>query len=155
MKLAGLGLAGLAMAAGLGACESAPLAPSLAPERVVEQFMWDYTKAWNRHDSGVIARDFYRMGPPIAEQAQSLEKGFANLRSQGYHHSDIREIKACITGPDTAWAGMKFSRLKENGEALAPKDRASSYELKKFAEGWRITKLTGGEPGKPLACPAE
>lgn len=147
-------LAGVAMMLALGACESAPPAPSLAPETVVEQFMWDYTKAWNRHDSGTIARDFYRMGPPVAEQAESLEKGFVNLRAQGYHHSDIREIKACITGAETAWAGMKFSRLKESGEALPPKDRASSYELKKFADGWRITKLTGADAAKPLVCPA-
>ncbi|MFT3722522.1 MAG: hypothetical protein QM773_02960 [Hyphomonadaceae bacterium] len=137
----------------LGACESAPKAPSLAPETVVERFMWDYTKAWNRHDSEAIARDFYRMGRSEADQKDSLENGFVNLRVQGYHHSDIHEIKACITGAETAWAGMTFSRLKESGEALPPKDRASNYELKKFTDGWRITKLTGGDAGKPLACP--
>ncbi len=147
-------LACVAMVLALGACVSAPQAPSLAPVKVVEQFMWDYTKTWNRHDSATIARDFYRMGPGLAEQTQSLEKGFVNLRSQGYHHSDIHEIRACITGADTAWAGMKFSRLKADGEPLPPKERASSYELKKFADGWRITKLTGGDAGKPLACPA-
>lgn len=147
-------LACVAIVLALGACESAPQAPSLAPETVVERFMWDYTKAWNRHDSATIARDFYRMGPPVAEQTESLEKGFVNLRAQGYHHSDIHEIKACITGADTAWAGMKFSRLTESGEPLPPKDRASSYQLKKFADGWRITKLTGGDAGKPLGCPA-
>ena len=138
----------------LGACESAPKAPSLAPETVVERFMWDYTQAWNRHDSATIARDFYRMGRSEADQKDSLEAGFVNLRAQGYHHSDIHEIKACITGAETAWAGMKFSRLKESGEPLPPKDRASNYELKKFADGWRITKLTGGEADRPLACPA-
>ena len=69
-------------------------------------------------------------------------------------NSDIREIKACMTGPETAWAGMKFSRLKADGEPLPPKDRASAYELKKFDDGWRITKLTGGDAAKPLACPA-
>lgn len=147
-------LAWAAIVLAMGACASGPQAPSLAPEKVVEQFMWDYTRTWNRHDSASIARDFYRMGPGVAEQAESLEKGFVNLRAQGYHHSDIHEIKACLTGPDTAWAGMKFSRLKADGEALAPRDRASSYELKKFADGWRITKLTGGDAARPLGCPA-
>lgn len=136
----------------LAGCAGAPEA--LSPEKTVEQFMWDYTKTWNKHDSATIARDFYRMGPDVAAQTESLERGFVNLRGQGYHDSDIHEIKACITGADTAWAGMKFSRLKADGEALPPKDRASSYELKKFADGWRITRLTGGDAGKPLVCPA-
>lgn len=134
------------------ACTSAP-AP--APEKAVEQFMWDYTKAWNRHDAQAIGRDFYRTGPSVAEQQANLERGFENLHAQGYHHSDIFEIKACMTGVDTAWAGMKFSRLKADGESLPPKDRASSYTLSKFADGWRITKV-GATPIKaedPLACP--
>lgn len=138
------------------ACASAPPAPSLSPETVVELFMWDYTRAWNRHDSATIARDFYRMGPSVAEQTASLERGFENLRAQGYHHSDIFEVKACLTGEDEAWAGMKFSRLKADGEPLPPKDRASSYTLKKFADGWRITKVGAGgvSADQPLACPA-
>lgn len=137
---------------GLVACASAPPPP---PEKVVEQFMWDYTKAWNRHDSQTIGRDFYRTGPSVAEQQASLERGFENLRSQGYHHSDIFEVKACMTGADTAWAGMKFSRLKADGEPLPPKDRASSYTLAKFADGWRITKVGAGgvSADQPLVCP--
>jgi hypothetical protein len=141
----------LAVAAlGVSACASLP------PEKAVEQFMWDYTKAWNRHDSATIARDFYRTGPTVPEQAASLERSFENLRGQGYHHSDIFEIKGCMTGADTAWAGMKFSRLKASGEPLPPKDRASSYTLKKFEDGWRITRVGAGgvSADKPLECPA-
>ena len=143
-----IGLAALAVAA----CTTAP-AP--APEQAVEQFMWNYTKAWNKHDAITIGRDFYRTGPSIEEQQASLERSFEGLRAQGYHHSDIFEVKACMTGRDTAWAGMKFSRLKADGEPLPPKDRASSYTLSKFADGWRITKV-GATPIKaedPLACP--
>lgn len=138
----------------LSACATTP-GPE-TPEAAVERFMWDYTKAWNRHDSATIARDFYRTGPSVEEQAASLERGFENLRTQGYHHSDIFEIKACLTGSDTAWAGMKFSRLRADGEPLPPKDRASSYSLKKFDDGWRITKLGvgGASADRPLACPA-
>jgi len=148
MRLA-IALATLALAA----CATAPVQ---VPEQAVEQFMWDYTKAWNRHDSQIIGLDFYRTGPSVEEQQANLERGFESLRAQGYHHSDIFEIKACMTGADTAWAGMRFSRLKANGEPLPPKDRASSYTLAKFADGWRITKV-GATPIKaedPLACPA-
>jgi hypothetical protein len=142
-------LAALALAS-LAAC-----VVSRTPEMIVEQHMWNYTKAWNLHDSATIARDFYRTGPSVEEQTASLERGFENLRAQGYDHSDIFEVKACITGADTAWAGMKFSRLKADGEPLPPKIRASSYTLTKFADGWRITKV-GATPIKaedPLTCP--
>lgn len=138
----------------LSACASTLSAPT--PEQEVEQFMWNYTKAWNQHDTVTIARDFYRTGPGIGERKASLDKIFDDLRAQGYHHSDIAEIKGCITGADTAWAGMKFSRLKADGEPLPPKDRASSYLLSKFSDGWRITKLNpgGAVAGEPLVCPA-
>lgn len=131
-------------------------ASSLAPEMQVEQFMREYTRAWNKHDSAAIARDFYRTGPSVPEQEASLERGFESLRGQGYHHSDIFEIKGCMTGADTAWAAMKFSRLKEDGEPLPPKDRASSYTVRKFSDGWRITRVGAGgvSADQPLACPA-
>lgn len=150
-------VAGLVFVLAIAACETAPPAPSLAPDKVVEQFMWDYTKAWNRHDAVTIGRDFYRTGPSVEEQQANLERGFEGLRAQGYHHSDIFEIEACLTGADTAWAGMKFSRLKANGEPLPPKDRASSYTLKKFADGWRITKVGAGgvSADQPLTCPVD
>jgi hypothetical protein len=140
----------------LQACAGVPAAPSLPPEAAVEQHMWDYTKAWNRHDAATIARDFYRTGPSVAEQQANLERGFESLRGQGYHHSDIHEVKACMTGAETAWAAMKFSRLKQNGEPLPPTIRASSYTLAKFADGWRITKVGAGgvSAEAPLACPA-
>jgi hypothetical protein len=140
---------GLAMLA-LGGCASAP-APK--PEAAVEAFMSDYTKAWNRHDAATIAKDFYRMGRSLEAQTAATKKGFDDLVAQGYDHSDIHEIRGCITGVDTAWAGMKFTRLKTDGQPLPPKDRASNYDLKKFPDGWRITKLTGGDASKPLACP--
>jgi hypothetical protein len=116
--------------------------------------MWDYTKAWNRHDAATIAKDFYRTGPTVEEQTASLERNFESLRAQGYDHSDIFEIKACVTGPDTAWAGMKFSRLKTDGMALPPKNRVSSYMLKQFEDGWRITRVGAGgvSVDRPLKC---
>lgn len=144
--------AGLALLA-FSACATGPAS---SPEQAVEQFMWDYTKAWNRHDTATIARDFYRTGPTFEEQKASLDRSFDGLRAQGYHHSDIFEVKACMTGADTAWAGMKFSRLKADGEPLPPKDRASSYTLAKFPDGWRITKVGAAamKAEDPLVCPA-
>lgn len=144
-----LGMMALALA-----CIAAPLSPALAQDKAVEAFMGDYTKTWNRHDAGAIARNFYRLGATIEDQTASLERSFASLKSQGYDHSDIYEIKGCMTGPDTAWAAMKFSRLKANGEPVQA-NLASAYLLKKFDDGWRIVKMGAGGASfdKPLTCP--
>jgi hypothetical protein len=151
----------LGMLAACGCATAPPPKVSMTPVQEVEAHMWGYTKAWNKHDSATIARDFYRTGPTVEEQTASLERGFVNLRAQGYDHSDIYEVKGCLTGKDdagaeTAWAGMKFSRLKKDGEPLPPKDRASSYTLKKFPDGWRITRVGAGgvAADQPLKCPA-
>lgn len=129
------------------------VAPAPNSAGAVEAFMWDYTRTWNKHDAAGIAANFYRMGPSVEDQTTSLTRQFEALVGQGYDHSDIHAIKACLTGPDTAWAGMRFSRLKADGEPLPPKERASSYDVKKFADGWRIIKLNGGDASQPLACP--
>lgn len=144
------------LVASLAGCASPPGGSAVAAktqEAEVEAFMWDYTKAWNQHDAATVAQKFYRTGPSVAEQTESLKKGFDNLVAQGYDKSAIHAIKGCITGPDTAWAGMRFSRLKKDGEPLPPKDRASSYDLKKFPDGWRITRVGGGDAAQPLECP--
>jgi hypothetical protein len=137
----------------LSACATTP---PMAPVEEVEATMWGYTQAWNRHDAATIARDFYRLGRSIEEQTAANEKTFADLVAQGYDKSIIHEVKGCITGPDKAWAGMKFTRMKTDGKPLGPDMRASGYELTKLPEGWRITRMGAGgaSPDQPLACPA-
>lgn len=144
----------LAMMA-LALAVAAPLSPAMAQVKDVEQFMKDYTITWNRHDAAGIAKNFYRLGASVEEQTKSLETSFARLKSQGYHHSDIFEIKGCMTGADTAWAAMKFSRLKADGSPVQA-NLASAYLLKKFPDGWRIVKMGAGGASfdKPLTCPA-
>jgi hypothetical protein len=137
----------------LSACATAP---PTTPVQEVEAHMWGYTRAWNRHDAEAIARDFYSLGRSVEEQTEANRKTFADLVAQGYDKSIIHEVKGCITGPDKAWAGMKFTRMKTDGKPLGPDMRASGYELTKLPEGWRITRMGAGgaSPDQPLACPA-
>jgi hypothetical protein len=110
-------------------------APPKTPEQDVEAFMHAYTVAWNKHDAAAIARDFYRMGNrTVEEQTVASRKSFDDLIAQGYDHSDIHQIKT-------------------DGTPLPPKDRASAYELKKFPDGWRMTRVLGADAAKPLECP--
>ncbi len=142
-----------ASAIALAACATSDKRAAETTDKQLTAFMTAYTLAWNRHDAAAIARDFYRMGPSLEDQTTRLKRQFDGLVAQGYDKSAIHEIKACATGPDTGWAGMHFSRLKTDGEPLPPKDRASQYDLKKFPDGWRITKLNGADASQPLACP--
>ncbi len=150
-RLAASRVALFALALLATACASKPAEPSGAGD--VEAFLKRYTEVWNTYDHATLARDFWRTGPSEAEESANLARSFQALHAQGYHHSDIYQIKGCMTGPDTAWGAMKYSRLTAANEPLPPKDRASSYELKKFADGWRITKVGNYDAAAPLACP--
>ncbi len=61
-------------------------------EKVVEQFMGLH-EGMEQHDLGDHRAGFLSPSPTVEEQTASLERGFV-LRGQGYHHSDIFEIKA-------------------------------------------------------------
>lgn len=140
---------------GLAACGSMHTADDgYAAHADPAAFMKAYTEAWNEHDAATIAADFYDFGRTVEEQTASLEASFEQLREQGYEKSDIHEIKACETGDDKAWAGMKFTRLKTDGEPLGPALRASAYQLKwDDARGWRILSIGGYDAEAPLVCP--
>jgi hypothetical protein len=140
-------------AACAAACAATPRSAD-GDAAAVEAFMRAYSEAWNRHDAAVIARDFYRLGRSDAEQAAELERGFAALRAEGYSHSVIHRVEACMAGPDAARAGMVFTRLRTDETAMPPDPRASAYGVVRFADGWRITSIAGWEPSAGLGCSA-
>lgn len=142
--------------ASLAACNTTS-EPRLAggPEADPAVFMRGYTEAWNRHAASEIAANYYDMGQTVEAQTASLETTFEQMRAQGYDKSDIHEIEACRTGDSEAWAGMKFTRLKTDGEPLGPPLRASEYRLEwDDARGWRIKSVGGRDVDAPLECPA-
>ena len=141
---------------GLAACSTvADGGLAGGPEADPAVFMRGYTEAWNRHAAGEIAASYYDMGQSVEDQTTALEATFEQMRAQGYDKSDIHEIEACITGEDEAWSGMKFTRLKTDGEPLGPPLRASEYRLAwDDVRGWRIKSIGGRDVDAPLECPA-
>ncbi len=81
--------------------------------------MRDYTKAWNKHDSAAIARELLSHRPTVAEQTASLERGFENLRAQGYHHSDILRDQGLHDGPGYGVGGHEVLAAEEGWRAAA------------------------------------
>jgi len=133
---------------------AAPL-PAIADDRAdMEAFMADYLKAWNAHDAAAITSTYYRLDGdhPWATPA-GMEAEFARLRGQGYATSDIKSVIGCMLGPDTGQVELRYIRLKTDGSFMPPRDRASIYKLRKFADGWRITSFAGMPADQNMECP--
>ena len=143
----------LAFAAAIAAVLTAT--PALADDkgREVAAVMTEYVKLWNAGDAGAITSRIYRFDSPnpMGDKA-GLEAQFAQLKKEGYDHSETQAIEACVIGPNQAMAEMRYTRLKTDGTPLGPKDRAGLYLLRKFPEGWRITRIVGMSASADLTC---
>src|SRR5579862_9836661 len=134
--------------AALLAALAAPLLALAAPAaradergRDVEAMMADYTRLWSAKDAHAIWTRLYRLDPGQTFHSEAdLAAEFARLTAQGYDHSDLQSVNACLLTSKTALAVLRFNRLKADGTFLA-KDVASAYILRRFDDGWRITAL--------------
>lgn len=133
---------------------AAPL-PALADDRAdMEAFMAEYLKAWNAHDAAAITSTYYRLDTDHAWSTQAgMEAEFARLRSQGYATSDIKSVTGCMVTADTGKVELRYTRLTTDGGFMPPRDRASIYQLRKFADGWRITSFAGIPADQKMECP--
>jgi hypothetical protein len=129
--------------------------PARADERgrEVEAFMRQYLTLWNAHDARAIIERIYRMdgSNPMGTQA-GLQAEFDRLKAQGYDHSDLISLNACMITPTQGVVEFRFSRLKADGSALPPRERASLYFVRKFPDGWRINQLMGMNPTSHVTC---
>src|SRR5882757_6050612 len=101
--------------------------------RDVEALMADYTRLWSAKDAHAIWTRLYRLDPGQTFHSEAdLSAEFARLTAQGYDHSDLQSVRACLLTPKAALAVLRFSRLKADGTVLPPKDRASAYLLRRF-----------------------
>jgi hypothetical protein len=141
------------------ACAALALTLACAPARAdergreVEAFMRGYLTLWNAHDAKAIIERIYRMdgANPMGTLA-GLQAEFDRLKAQGYDHSDLISLKACLITPTQSVVEFRFSRLKTDGSALPPTERASLYFVRKFPDGWRINQLMGMNPTARVTC---
>lgn len=138
-------------------CAAAVLAaaPAFADRKAdVETFMWAYLKLWNAHDAGAIIERVYRLPETNAWRTkEGLQAEFDRLKAQGYDHTDTQSVTGCILGPDTAQVELRYVRLKTDGSFMPPKDRVSVYQLREFADGWRVVGFAGLASGAKMGCP--
>jgi len=138
------------------ACLSAAAAPAFADDKAdIENFMWGYLNLWNAHDAATISAKIYRLDPgnPWSTQA-GLQAEFDRLKAEGYDRTDTKSVTGCMLTADTGQVELRYIRLKTDGSFMPPKDRASIYKLRKFADGWRVVGFAGLKPENKMECPA-
>jgi ketosteroid isomerase-like protein len=119
----------------------------------VETLMADYTRLWSAKDAHAIWDHIYRLDPGQGFKSEAdLAAEFVRLKAQGYDHSDLQSVQACLFSPKVALAVLRFSRLKADGAPLPPRDRASAYLLRRFDDGWRVTALLPFNVSTRLDC---
>jgi ketosteroid isomerase-like protein len=120
----------------------------------VEAKMREYFTVWNQHDAAAVATRIYRLDNTAngAGTQANFQAQFDSLKAQGYDHSELKSIDTCLIGPNLALAWMRYSRIKTDGTAMPPKDRATLYKLRKTADGWRIAELLGGDATGDFSC---
>lgn len=130
--------------------------PAFADDKAdMEAFMAKYLERWNAHDAAAITANFYRLeGNHPWSTNEGMQAEFDRLKSQGYDKSDIQSVTGCVLGPDTGQVELRYVRLKTDGSFMPPKDRASIYRLRKFADGWRVTGFSGMPASERMDCPA-
>ena len=121
--------------------------------REAEAFMREYLRLWNAHDAKAITERIYRFDRdnPMGTLA-GLQAEFDRLKAQGYDHSDLISLNACMVTPTQAVVEFRFSRLKADGTPLPPRERASLYMVRRFPDGWRINLLVGMTPSARVRC---
>jgi len=136
----------LAMAAG----------PALAdgPGAPVEALMTGYFKLWNANDGAAITSRIYQFDQTTnpMQTLTGFNASYAQLKGQGYDHSVLKSVHACLLTPNLAMAELRYSRMKTDGTAMPPADRAGIYMAKKTKDGWRISQIISMDASAKLDC---
>jgi hypothetical protein len=146
-----------ARAAVLGAALATPfLAPAAGADArggEVEAIIREYIALWNAHDAHAIWTRVYRLDAAQGMKSEAdLAAGFSRLKADGYDHSDLQSVHACLLTSQVAMALLRFSRLKTDGSPMPPKDRLSIYMLRRFDDGWRVTGMTVADASARIDC---
>ena len=121
----------------------------------IEEFLNNYIQLFNQSDAELIAknvfaapvmiRNFGDEQPTIAQTTKDVQKQFetifTNIKAQGWKRSVINGLVVHPAGSDMAFVDWSFSRLKSDGQAIAPKNRTSTLTLLKQNGRWRIISV--------------
>ena len=124
----------------------------------------EYFAVFNSKDVQEIARNIYSIPVHIANQSghrayittgdaeRSLQNLYEQIESQGWAKSVIQEVDVCVVSAGLAFAEVRYTRDKANGEAITPGLRTNIYVVQKLPPGWRIVAFYSKDVDRRLSC---
>ena len=108
----------------------------------LEALLRDYIETWNARDAGAVWSRFYRLDPGHAMASEADVRAYlAALDGQGYAHTVLHSVEPVLPRPDKAVVTARYTRLKTDGAPMPPEIRTAEYHLRRFPDGWRMTRI--------------
>jgi len=82
----------------------------------------------------------------------ALNSLYEQLDEQGWVESRISDLQICMASDTLALVDTRYSRLKENGEAIPPAVRTTLYVLQKLDGDWKIVSFYSHDNDKRPSC---
>lgn len=126
--------------------------------------LYEYFEAFTRKDSRTIATEIYATPVHIGGGAghrvletpdaavANLTRLYGEIEAQGWVESRIDDLAICVASDTLALVDTRYSRLKENGEAIPPAVRTTLYVLQKVDGDWRIIAFYGHDADRRPRC---
>lgn len=131
-------------------------APALAQSALdadLKAFATKYVQTFNKGDTAVLAKDFYRV--PTASAADIQAKFSAQLdalRKDEFGKMELFKTQSCSVGIDAARLQVDFVYNYTYGGVMPPGEQASMFDMVKTADGWRIVGVHEAKAGQAIAC---
>ena len=119
----------------------------------VQAFIAEYLRLWNAGDAATITARMYQFDTPHPfSTQQGLQAEFDRLKGLGYSHSDTLGVNACWINTNQALVELRYSRIKQDGTSMPPRERSTLYFVRKTAAGLRINNLIAMSAGAKVTC---
>jgi hypothetical protein len=126
--------------------------------------LYEYFATFNEKDVHKVANEIYSTPVHIgggsghhvladpAAAVENLQTLYEQIEAQGWVESKIADLKICLASDSLALVDTRYSRMDNQGNAIAPAIRTTLYVLQKIAGDWRIVAFYGHSNDKRPAC---
>ena len=124
--------------------------------------LYEYFATFNEKDVHKVANEIYStpvhigggsghrvLADPEAAM-ENLQNLYKQIEAEGWVESKITDLKICLASDSLALVDTRYSRIDNQGNAIAPAVRTTLYVLQKIAGDWRVVAFYGHDNNKRL-----